>query len=352
MAIEYRSWKDSDDLRLLEVLPAPEADPVIALRALLGPDADEPAWSRTLIAVDGAGGVEDPTGGTDGVERAEGEAAQTASSGVVVGAGAVQLNPLHPTRLWSFLEVATANRGEGTGRELITRLRSIAESAHPGLPLRTKVGPGTTGEKFAEAQGMVPVMTHRHVVVAPGAIPPQPIGEGESATESIEDLATGSVELTRAVGTFYAAVNAWDPPAELTLGQVNKQFLSETAQAYGAIVLRRGVDRGAGVRGSIGAFSVSYRSLELDAERAEATPERLAELDDLPTDVLIGWDLTLSDEDAAIAVAKLMGLLVARYPIRVEVTDAMRPLAVVCAQLVAEGTAKVVAESITYADPD
>lgn len=59
----------------------------------------------------------------------------------------------------------------------------------------------------------------------------------------------------------------------------------------------------------------------------------------------------MSDEEAAVAVAKLMGLLVARYPIRVEVTDAMRPLAVVCAQLVAEGTAKVIDEAATYADP-
>ncbi|ROZ63350.1 N-acetyltransferase [Kocuria soli] len=324
MAVSYRSWNDGDDLRLLEVLPAPEADPVIALRALMGPDTDEPAWSRTVVATD---------------------------DDVVVGAGAVQLNPLHPSRLWAFVEVGSANRGDGVGQALAARLREAGEQSHPGLPLRTKVGPGTTGESFAQAQGMVPVMTHRHVVVAPGAIPPQPIGEGDSATESVEDLATGSVELTRAVGEFYRAANAWDPPADLTLGQVNKQFLSDSAQAYGAIVLRRGVDRGAGVRGSIGAFAISYRSLELDAERAEADPERLAELDNLPTDVLIGWDPTLSDEEAAVAVAKLMGLLVARYPIRVEVTDAMRPLAVVCAQLVAEGTAKVIDEAVTYADP-
>lgn len=335
MAVDYRSWNEGDDLRLLEVLPAPEADPVIALRALMGPDTEEPAWSRTVVAADaGAAG-----------------SASASDDGVVVGAGAVQLNPLHPTRLWAFAEVATANRGEGVARELAARLRSVAAQAHPGMPLRTKVGPGSTGEKFAEAQGMLPVMTHRHVIVAPGALPPQPIGEGDSATEAIEDLATGSVELTRAVGEFYRAVNAWDPPAELTIGQANKQFLSETSQAYGAIVLRRGVDRGAGVRGTIGAFAISYRSLELDAERAEADADHLAELDDLPTDVLIGWDPSLPDEEAAIAVAKLMGLLVARYPIRVEVTDAMRPLAVVCAQLVSEGVAKVVDEAITYADP-
>ncbi|MDO5618819.1 N-acetyltransferase [Kocuria sp.] len=328
MSYSYRTWNDGDDLALLGVLPAPESDSVIALRALMGPDSEQPAWSRTLVANDSAGGDD-----------------------VVVGAGAVQLNPMHPTRLWAFVEVATAARGEGVGQELAARLRGAAHEQHPGLPLRTKVGPGTSGERFVQAQGMIPVMTHRHVVVAPGAIPPQPIGEGESATESIEDLATGSVELTRAVGEFYSSVNAWDPPAELTLGQVNAQFLAESSQAYGAIVLRRGVDRGAGVRGSIGAFAISYRSLELDVERTEADPERLAELDDLPTDVLIGWDPGMGDEEAAVAVAKLMGLLVARYPIRVEVTDAMRPLAVVCAQLVAEGTAKVMDEAVTYADP-
>ena len=61
--------------------------------------------------------------------------------------------------------------------------------------------------------------------------------------------------------------------------------------------------------------------------------------------------LSEADKEAAIAVAKILGLLVARYPVRVEVTDAMRPLAIVCAQLVADGVAKVVDESVTYADP-
>ncbi|MEX5249270.1 UNVERIFIED_CONTAM: N-acetyltransferase [Kocuria sp. CPCC 205295] len=324
MSVELRAWEQGDDLALLEVLPAPEADPVVALRALMGPDTDEPAWSRTVVAVD---------------------------DDVVIGGGAVQLHPLHPERVWAFAEVATANRGEGTGRLIADRLRQIAAEAFPDKPLRTKAAPQTSGAGFAEHSGMVPVMTHRHVVIAPGALPPQPIGEGDSATEAIEDLATGSVELTKAVGEFYRAVNAWDAPAELSLGKVNQQFLSETSQAYGAIVLRRGIDRGAGRSGSIGAFAISYRSLELDQERSQADAERLEELDDLPTDVLVGWDPSLSDEDAAIAVAKLLGLLVARYPVRVEVTDAMRPLAIVCAQLVADGVAKVVDESVTYADP-
>ncbi|MDO4255004.1 MAG: N-acetyltransferase [Kocuria sp.] len=324
MAYDYREWVEGDDLRLLEVFPAPEADPVIALRALIGPDQRPPHWSRTVVAQEGA---------------------------VPVGAGAVQLNPLHPGRLWSFVEVSTSNRGEGVARGIVQRLRELAAQEYPDTPLRTKVGPGTTGQRFAEAQGMVPVMTHRHVVIAPGAIPPQPIGGSESTTEALEDAATGSVELTRAVGEFYRGVNAWDPPADLTLGQVNRQFLSDVAQAYGAVILRRGLDRGAGVRGSVGAFAISYRSLELDVERAEADPQRRAELDDVPTDVLIGWDPALDDQEAAVAIAKLMGLLVARYPIRVEVTDAMHPLAMVCAQLVAEGTAKVTDEAITYADP-
>lgn len=322
MAYTYREWVEGDDLRLLEVLPAPESDPVVSLRALIGPDHDEPFWSRTVIAEDS----------------------------VAVGAGALQRNPLHPSRLWAFVEVGTSDRGEGVGQHLAAMLRSIAAEHHPGLPLRTKVAPGSTGEKFAQSQGMVPVMTHRHVVVAPGALATQSLGYEDSATEAIEDLATGSIELTRAVGRFYQAVNGWDPPAEMTLGQVNKQFLAESAQAYGAVVLRRGVDRGAGVRGEIAAFAISYRSLDRDVERAEADPQRLAELDELPTDVLIGWDPALGDEQAIAAISKLVSLLAARYPIRVEVTDAMAPLAMVCARLVAEGGAKIVAEAVTYAD--
>ena len=55
---------------------------------------------------------------------------------------------------------------------------------------------------------------------------------------AIEDLATGSVELTSALWNFYRRAHEWDVPAEVGLGKVNRYFLSDEVRAFGAVVLR------------------------------------------------------------------------------------------------------------------
>ncbi|MDN5701362.1 MAG: N-acetyltransferase, partial [Kocuria sp.] len=51
MSIEYRPWREDDDLRLLEVWPDAESAPVQAFRARLGA-ADQSGFAVTLVATD------------------------------------------------------------------------------------------------------------------------------------------------------------------------------------------------------------------------------------------------------------------------------------------------------------
>jgi hypothetical protein len=176
------------------------------------------------------------------------------------------------------------------------------------------------------------------VRVEPGALPLA--GIDEDSGEKIKDLATGSVELARAVWDFYRAVHQWDPPAELTIGKVHQLFLSAAAGAHGAVVLRS--------EGRIKAFAVSY-------ERADP---------DSPADVLFGYlpDADGEAEDAdgagggasdrasADASRKLLALLVHQYPVILELDDSMLPLRAVVEPLLEAGTAVVLSETHTVSD--
>ena len=57
--------------------------------------------------------------------------------------------------------------------------------------------PGTPGAAFAEAAGLAPIQRSRLVVVAPGALTLPVFDDGRG--RSLEEAATGSVELTRAL---------------------------------------------------------------------------------------------------------------------------------------------------------
>ncbi|GGG43902.1 hypothetical protein GCM10011374_02830 [Kocuria dechangensis] len=313
-----RPWREGDDLRLLEVWPDPETPQAAAFRAALKPDDDAP-WSRTLVAED---------------------------SGVPIAAGTVYESPLHPRRLWAWVEVAPDRRGEGVGRALLERLRAEAASAPWGVrALRTKAAPGSAGERFALAAGLAPVQVSRVVRVEPGALPLQPLREHADGTpaQTVEDLATGSVELTRVLWEFYRSVHAWDEPAELSVGRVNQLFLSDAAHAYGALVLRNGV--GAGERGRISAFAVSYRPVELDADPSAARPDSA----DAPATVLLGW--APGDAEAGASLEQLLALLVHERPVQFQVDGSMEPLTAVVENLLAAGVASVVETSVVLAEP-
>jgi GNAT superfamily N-acetyltransferase len=314
-----RPWRDGDDLRLLEVWPDPETPQAAAFRATLRPDDDAP-WSRTVVAED---------------------------SGVPVAAGTVYESALHPSRLWAYVEVAPDRRGEGLGRALLERLRTEAAGSPSGVQaLRTKAAPGSAGERFARAAGLDPVQDSRVVRVAAGALPLQPLREHPDGTpaQAVEDLATGSVELTRALWAFYRAVHAWDEPADLSVGRVNQLFLSDAAHAFGALVLRNGV--GPGERGRISAFAVSYRPVELDAAPGAPAPENAP---DEPAHVVLGW--TPGDAAAGPALEQLLALLAHHHPVQFQVDGSMEPLTAVVDNLLAAGAATVVETSVVLAEP-
>jgi GNAT superfamily N-acetyltransferase len=325
--LTVRPWREGDDLRLLEVWPDPESPQVTAFRGALRPDDDAP-WSRTVVAED---------------------------SGVPIAAGTVYESPVHPRRLWAFVEVAPERRGEGVGRALLERLRTEAAGSPSGVrALRTKSAPGSSGERFARAAGLEPVQESRVVRVAAGALPLQPLREQPdgSPAQAVEDLATGSVELTRALWEFYRAVHEWDEPAELPVGRVNQLFLSDAAHAFGALVLRNGVS--AGERGRISAFAVSYRPVELDAAPAAAPADAPGEApgpdpEDAPANVLLGW--APEDPAAGSSLEQLLALLAHRRPVQFQVDASMAPLIAVVENLLASGVATVVETAVVLAEP-
>jgi GNAT superfamily N-acetyltransferase len=288
--LTYRDWREDDDLALMEIWGDPETGQAGHFRAMLRPSADQP-WSRCIVAED---------------------------QGIAVAAGAVYETSLHPDRLWVYVEVARGHRGAGVASDLLARLRAEAEQAPSGVrKLRAKVEPDTSGAAFARAAGLTQIQSSRVVQVSPGALPLPALGE---TGPQLEEAATGSVELTRAVADFYNSVHVWDR-ADMTLGRAQQMLLSESAGAGGAVVLRS-APKSEG--GTIQAFAVSY------------THER----SDAPADVLLGYDTALPAEEAEAAVRALLAMLVAQYPVQLEVDDSMTAVLAALQPLLDSGVAR------------
>lgn len=323
--VTLRPWAEGDDLRLLEVWGDPADVQQHQDRAMLAPDADAP-WRRTLVAED---------------------------DGVPVGAGTVFAQSLHPRRLWLYLEVAPTARRRGIGSALLGALRAAVEQAHAAgqvttTQLKTRFAvasrvPVVTGreadaaaesgegdaaattaalgeeageahaaqvagtEAFLVASGFTPVQRSRRIAVAPGSIALPPLRDEEHPEGAVlEEAATGSVELTRAVASFYDAVHGWDP-SQMSVGAAQQLILGPQTGAAGAVVLR---DTPKEEGGTIRAFAVSYT----------------AERQDAPADVFLGWDPQLPLDQAQLAVGQLLAMLVAQHPVQVEVDEAMEAL--------------------------
>lgn len=316
MSVDYRAWREDDDLRLLEVWPDAPSAPAQAFRARLGGHSST-GFSHTVVATD---------------------------QEVPVAAGVVYDSPWHPQRLWAYVEVAPDRQGEGIGSTLLTKLREAAANSPTGVDaLRTRVSPESMGEAFAESHGFHAVMRARVIRVEAGALPVPSLGQGEAGApeQTVEDLATGSVELTKAVWEFYRHVHEWDPVGEIGIGAVNQQLLSDTSGAYGAVVLRGEATEGR-AKGPIRAFAISY--LPFDPQNPQQEP-RAGEA----TDVLLGYvpEDGKSEDAAGAAVETLLALLVNDYPVELEVDDSMGPLVKVVDNLLDSGVASVVTESIT-----
>ncbi|WP_309124323.1 GNAT family N-acetyltransferase [Arthrobacter sp.] len=305
MAIQYRPWREGDDLELVQLWGGPESPPAEQSRALFRPSSDSP-WLRCIVAEDTVDGVAVP-----------------------VAAGYVFEPKLHNRRLWAYVEVGKDHRRSGIGATLLGMLRHEAGRSPSGVStLRAKVVPGSGGAAFAEAAGLREIQRSRIVEVNPGALAVPNFTDDDGP--QLEEAATGSVELTRAVTEWYNAVHAWDP-ADMSLGQAQQFLLADTAGAGGAVVLR---DRPKSAGGKIAAFALSYTQSRTDA----------------PADVLIGYDTTLEPSEQSAAVASLLAMLVYQYPVQVEVDDCMAALVEVLDPLLATGSAEVVAETRVVSD--
>ena len=344
MAIAYREWRDGDDLALLEMWGGPETEQARQFRGTLAPSGNAP-WRRCIVAEDVVDGVAIP-----------------------VAAGVVHEASLHPERLWAYIEVDRQHRRAGVGSTLLTMLRHEAEQSPSGVSrLRCKVEPGTPGAAFAEAAGLAPIQRSRLVVVDPGALRLPVFGDGSeaAASEQVEDLATGSVELSGVVGRYYTSVHGWDSPGDLSIGTVQRLFLDELSGAHGAIVLRapKASAFGQGVpasrKGRLQAFAISYAELappgagpagdQAAGDKAAASGAVPA---GQPTDVFLGHEPELSAEEAHAAVRDLLALIAFQHPVLLELDDSMEALRAVVEPLLESGKARVQgAETLVVSDP-
>jgi GNAT superfamily N-acetyltransferase len=321
VAIQYREWREGDDVALLEVWGDPETVQAGQFRGTLAPSGNSP-WRRCIVAEDVVDGVAIP-----------------------VAAGVVHEASLHPERLWAYIEVARDHRRTGIGSTLLVMLRREAEGSASGVSkLRCKVEPGTPGAAFAEAAGLAPIQRSQLVVVEPAALKLPVFGDGseEAASERIEDLATGSVELSDVVGRYYTAVHGWDSPGELSVATVQRLVLDDLSGAHGAIVLRapKASAFGQGVpaskKGRLQAFAVSY---------AQGSSDH-------PSDVFLGHEPELDPDEAQAAVRDLLALIAYQYPVLMELDDSMTALRAVVEPLMESGKARRQgSETFVVSDP-
>jgi GNAT superfamily N-acetyltransferase len=344
MAIEYREWREGDDLALLEIWGDPETHQARQFRgalALSSTGTNGTPWRRCIVAEDVIDGV-----------------------GIPVGAGVVYEASLHPERLWAYIEVARDHRRAGIGATLLAMLRREAEHSPSGVTrLRAKVEPGTPGAAFAEAFELEPIQRSRLVVIEPGALrlpvfPAKDDGGGPANDENagsdvVMDLATGSVELTDVVGRYYTSIHGWDSPGVLSMGQVQKLFLDDLTGAHGAIVLRAQPESafGAGVapsrKGRIRAFAVSYAA----PANPDAAPGQEDAGAETPTDVFVGHEPALAADDAAEAVRDMLSLIAYQHPVMLELDDSMTALRAAVEPLLENGKARQAgAETLVVSD--
>jgi GNAT superfamily N-acetyltransferase len=342
VAIEYREWREGDDLALLEIWGGPETHQARQFRGALAPSSDGAGspWRRCIVAEDVIDGV-----------------------GIPVAAGVVYEASLHPERLWTYIEVARDHRRSGIGATLLTMLRREAGQSPSGVSrLRAKVEPGTPGAAFAEHFGLSPIQRSRLVVVEPGALrlpvfPAKdndggPANDENAGSDVVMDLATGSVELTDVVGRYYTAIHGWDSPGVLSVGQVQKLFLDDLTGAHGAIVLRAQPESafGSGVapskKGRIRAFAVSYAAPAHGPEQDAGQDGQEA-----PTDVFLGHEPALAADDAAEAVRDMLALIAYQHPVMLELDDSMTALRAAVEPLLDSGKARLSApETLVVSD--
>ncbi|WHS27477.1 GNAT family N-acetyltransferase [Auritidibacter ignavus] len=296
--IHIRPWAEGDDLKLLEVFADVASPQQAADRLILARATTEP-FGITLVA-----------------ER----------DGIAIAAGGVREQPIHPQRHWVYLETAPLERRQGIAGLLLERL---GENIPAGSELKARSVAGDTAtESFLTRHGFSRINTARRVLIGPGGLQTPTFSEnGEDRAPVLEELGTGSVELSQAVATFYNAVHAsWDP-SEISLTKAQQLFLAPETAATGAVVVR---DRPKAHSGTIQAFAISY--LVEGPDGAEHDERQ-------PAEVLMGWNPEAPDPHTA--VRNLLAMLTGTYPIQLETDESLTALNPVIDELIDSGYATV-----------
>ncbi|WP_293851837.1 histone acetyltransferase [uncultured Brevibacterium sp.] len=320
--VTIRPFAPGDDLALNNILSDPNDPAHHMLRSLVREDSDAAPVTRTVVA--------------------------EVASGVLVGVAVCAQSPAHPQRVWFHIEVAHELDSEEAA-EVSAQLReklshAVSGTVLEGLPLRTRVGVGTSSAGSAgagdagSADGDTELFRTRIVRVETLALG----GLGADRLDDFAVTATGSVELTRAFSQWYMGVNRADPVASMTLGEINRRFLSEATGAHGAAMFKRD--------GVVSAFAVSYPP----EPRADGdTTQDTTDATELTVGVMADAMEPHPDRDSAEYQAALgdAGALIARLStdtdVVVEVTSEMPVLTELIDGLVQAGKAHVLYEYAT-----
>lgn len=274
--LEFRPWADGDDLALLEIFGDPASPHAHQDRTMFRANSDTP-FVRSLVATD---------------------------QGIAIAAGVIFASSLHPARLWLYVEVARDHRRSGLGTELVSRLRAMIPAGETqelkARYTRTAGTDAVAAAGFCASLGMKQIQESRDAIIEPGGLA-LPIFHDDGLT--LDEIGTGSVELTKLVVDFYNATHQWDP-SQMTLGSAQKMLLDDGTGAKGVIVLR---DKPKARGGKILSFAISY------------TPARI----EAPADVLLGWNPELSEEESAEPIRGMLAMLAHQHPVKLEVDDSM-----------------------------
>ncbi len=184
--MKFRDWHDGDDLRLLELFSDPHNAQHHHDRSMLGPSTQEP-FGTGLVAVD---------------------------DDIPVAAGALRAQAIHPQRMWCYIETAPLQRQRGIATALLNQL---FERAPKNTELKTRsAATDLTTASWLTSQGFSPIQHTQRVIVASKSFEPIDI--------QVQQLATGSVELSKVVAEYYNATHAWDP-SDLTLTQAQQMLM-------------------------------------------------------------------------------------------------------------------------------
>src|SRR5699024_1155704 len=120
---------------------------------------------------------------------------------IPVAAGALRAQAIHPQRMWCYIETAPLQRQRGIATALLNQL---LERAPENIELKTRsASTDLTTANWLTNQGFSPIQNTQRVIVASKSF--------ESKDFEVQQLATGSVELSKVVAEYYNATHDCDP---------------------------------------------------------------------------------------------------------------------------------------------